>query len=91
MNDETPSSDSQSVRLLSPEEVREAFRKTEPEYGGGYDEADWRRITERLEALARLLWRFSCRTTSDTDGSSELSRADEGGSGQVSEIQEEQD
>jgi hypothetical protein len=35
------------------------------EYGCEFSAADWERIAERLEALARLLWEFSERQAGD--------------------------
>ena len=46
-------------RLLSVEKVRALATTADPDYGREFSEADWERITERLEALARLLWAFS--------------------------------
>jgi anaerobic selenocysteine-containing dehydrogenase len=48
-------------RLLSPARVRALLRAADPEYGSDFTEAEWDAITERLEALARLLWRMSYR------------------------------
>lgn len=49
-------------RLLSSDRVRELLVAANPVYGGHFADADWERITERVEALARLLWRISRRT-----------------------------
>ncbi len=49
---------SPSHRLLSVEKVR-SLAAANPDYGREFTDADWERITERLEALARLLWEFS--------------------------------
>jgi hypothetical protein len=48
-------------RLLTGAAVRAAAAKGAPGYGREFSEADWERIAERLEALARLLWEFSQR------------------------------
>jgi hypothetical protein len=48
-------------RLLTGAEVRAAAAKDAPGYGRELSEADWERIADRLEALARLLWEFSRR------------------------------
>ena len=48
-------------RLITPEEVRRRLTARDPSYGADFTPADWSRIAERLCALARLLWRISCR------------------------------
>ena len=48
-------------RLLSVEQVRAQFAAVDPAYGAGFSEAEWERITDRLEAFARLLWRIAQR------------------------------
>lgn len=48
-------------RLPSPERVKELLLADDPEYGRDLTDNEWGGITERLEALARLLWEFSCR------------------------------
>jgi hypothetical protein len=50
-------------RLLTGDEVRAAAKTGAPGYGERFTEADWERIAERLEALARLFWEFSQRRT----------------------------
>jgi len=61
-------------RLLSVSRVRTLATAANPEYGRDFSEADWERITERLEALARLLWQISLRTAEGErpGGSSEV-------------------
>jgi len=67
----SPSSPPQAPqRLLSVESVRRTFSLHHPYYGQSFSEADWDRITARLEALARLLWRISCRLAGETPASS---------------------
>jgi hypothetical protein len=48
-------------RLLSPDRVRAMTRTTNLDYGNDFTDADWDRVTERLEALVCLLWEFSQR------------------------------
>lgn len=50
-----------SSQILAVSRVRDRILSESPEYGRHLTDADWERITERLEALARLLWRISCR------------------------------
>ncbi len=47
--------------LLTPQEVRRRLTAKNPAYGRDFSEADWSQIAARLPALARLLWRISCR------------------------------
>jgi hypothetical protein len=51
------------ARRLLTAELRERFRGWRPDYGRDFTDAQWEEITDRLEALARLLWRISCRST----------------------------
>jgi hypothetical protein len=62
MENDTPVPSKVSLRLLSVTRVRTLATAANPEYGRDFSEADWERITERLEALARLLWQVSLRT-----------------------------
>lgn len=51
-------------RFIEPERVRQLAHEHNPEYGKDFTDQDWDRIAQRLESLARLLWRFSWRETS---------------------------
>jgi hypothetical protein len=61
MNELSPTTSNTPPRLLSGERVRELLTREHPDYGRGFSEAEWEQITERLSALARLLWRISQR------------------------------
>ncbi len=49
--------------LFTAEAVRDRLRAADPEYGAGFDAAEWEGIAERMSALARLAWRVSGRAT----------------------------
>lgn len=55
-------------RLLSVDQVRASLLAEDPTYGDGLTDQDWEGITERLEALARLLWEFSRRRAGRPNG-----------------------
>lgn len=46
-------------RLLKVERIKAAILSVDPTYGDDLPDGEWERITERLEALARLLWDYS--------------------------------
>ena len=48
-------------RLLTVEQTKTYLTQHNPNYGTDFTESDWRATTERLCALARLLWRMSQR------------------------------
>jgi hypothetical protein len=50
-----------SHSLLAVSRVKVLLTAEDPEYGKHFTEAEWDAITDRLEALARLLWRMSYR------------------------------
>jgi hypothetical protein len=52
------------ARLLSTVRVKALLIGEEPGYGADFTEAEWEAITERLETLARLVWRVSQRQSS---------------------------
>jgi hypothetical protein len=57
-----------SYRLLSVVRVKELLTTDDPEYGKDFTEAEWAVITERLEALARLIWKISGRKAREEQG-----------------------
>jgi hypothetical protein len=48
-------------RLLSTARVKTLLTAEKDHYGRDFAEAEWAAITERLEALARLVWKVSQR------------------------------
>jgi hypothetical protein len=48
-------------RLISTKEVKQGLTKSNPAYGKDFTKKEWSKITERLCALARLIWRVSQR------------------------------
>jgi hypothetical protein len=48
-------------RLIPVARVKELLTRSDPDYGKDFTDEEWSAITERIEALARLIWRISCR------------------------------
>ena len=63
-------------RLLKVEEVRKLMQAEDPDYGKEYINEDWEQITERLEALARLLWELSMDHAKRDQSFNETERSD---------------
>jgi hypothetical protein len=47
--------------LIPAARVKELLTRSDPDYGKAFTEEEWSAVTERIDALARLIWRISCR------------------------------
>ena len=58
--------------LLDWQRVRDDILSECPEYGEGREDVEWRAMTERLEALARVFWRVAERHAREAHGDAEI-------------------
>lgn len=52
-------------QVLTGDQVRKIFGKTDPEYGKDFSEREWEHIALRLVALTRLICRIHARITKE--------------------------
>ena len=63
--------------LISVDEVKRRLTAVDPTYGKDFSDQDWRKITLRIDQLAKLLWRMAQRPelpTNDGSGPSAKSK-----------------